>query len=89
MGGTPRHLYDPDAYEYLLASLEYGVNPLVSQRDITTEVCPQAPPSGDNRTHHLLPRQGYMTCRYCGKTRRELTDEVPRTARARRLRQAG
>jgi hypothetical protein len=37
-------------------------------------------PAGDNSTHHLVPRAGYMRCWYCGKTATEI--EAQAAARA-------
>jgi hypothetical protein len=33
----------------------------------------------DNTTHHLVPRSKGQTCRYCGKTERELREEAEST----------
>jgi hypothetical protein len=45
--------------------------------EVTSLHCPEAPRSGDNRTHHLVPNraaEAVMKCTYCGLTEQALRD---------------
>jgi hypothetical protein len=43
--------------------------------EVTQLPCP-ATEGGDNETHHLIPRAAGMTCRYCGRTEKDLREEA-------------
>jgi hypothetical protein len=61
---------NPEQFDMVVeAVLEHGGRP-VAERTARSDTKAPWPPDGP--THHLIPRSGVPTCRYCKKTRSEL-----------------